>query len=146
MFVNREKHLKTLNDEFNKIGFTFTILYGRRRVGKTRLIKEYIKDKKAFYFLSSLENINITINRMKDELANFYNDDLLKQIQINDIKTLFLYVANKIDEKIVIVIDEFQYLAKLDNSIPSQFQYICDEIFKNKNIHLILCEIGRAHV
>lgn len=139
MFVNREKHLKTLNDEFNRSGFTFTILYGRRRVGKTRLIKEYIKDKKAFYFLSSLENINITINRMKNELANFYNDDLLKQIQINDIKTLFLYIANKINEKIVIVIDEFQYLAKIDNSIPSQFQYICDEIFKNKNIHLILC-------
>ena len=55
-FVNREKEMETLNREYKKEN-SFVVIYGRRRVGKTTLIKEFIKDKKAFYFL--------LINKMK---------------------------------------------------------------------------------
>ena len=48
-FIDREKELETLNKEYKKDN-SFVILYGRRRVGKTTLIIEFIKDKKAFYF------------------------------------------------------------------------------------------------
>ena len=47
-FIDREKELETLNKEYKKDN-SFVILYGRRRVGKTTLIKEFIKDKKAFF-------------------------------------------------------------------------------------------------
>ena len=50
-FINREKELETLNKEYKKDN-SFVVLYGRRRVGKTTLIKEFIKDKKAFYFFA----------------------------------------------------------------------------------------------
>ena len=43
MFVNRIKELKILNDEYKKTKFSFSIIYGRRRVGKTFLIREYFK-------------------------------------------------------------------------------------------------------
>ena len=54
-FIDREKELETLNKEYKKDN-SFVVLYGRRRVGKTTLIKEFIKDKKAFpdFFLKSL--------------------------------------------------------------------------------------------
>lgn len=140
MFVNRSKELKFLNDEYISDRFSFTVLYGRRRVGKTTLLKEFIKDKPAIYFLVTLENFNIVLERLKNIVANFFNDNFLKELDLKDIKQLFLYLSKKdFDKKLIIIIDEFQYLAKIDSSIPSQFQYIVDELLKNKNFHLILC-------
>lgn len=73
-------------------------------------------------------------------MANFFDDDFLRELQLKDIKQLFDYISHKtFEKKLIIIIDEFQYLAKLDSSIPSQFQYIVDELLKNKNIHLVLC-------
>lgn len=140
MFANRDKELQILNDEYCSHEFCFTILYGRRRVGKTALIKEYIADKPSIYFLVTLENFSIVLQRLKSIIADFFNDSFLKGLEIKDIKQLFEYISQKkFDKKLVIIIDEFQYLSKIDNSIPSQFQYIVDELLKSKNIHLVLC-------
>lgn len=140
MFANRVKELKLLNDEYSSSKFSFTVLYGRRRVGKTTLLKEFIKDKPSIYFLATLENFNVVLNRFKDIVAEFLQDSLLKSLELTDIKQLFKYLSNKkFDKKLIIIIDEFQYLSKIDSSIPSQFQYIMDELLKDKNIHLILC-------
>ena len=140
MFVNRYKELELLNDEYVRNSFTFTVLYGRRRVGKTTLLKEYIQDKPSLYFLVTLENITIILKRLQEIVATFLNDEFLRGLQLTDIKQLFEYLANRnFTEKLIIIIDEFQYLAKIDNSMPSQFQYIVDELLQNKNIHLILC-------
>jgi len=140
MFADREKELRLLNQEYSSIGFKFSIIYGRRRVGKTTLLKEYIKDKPSIYFLATLENFHIVLKRFQNIVADFLNDNFLKNLELKDIKQLFEYISNKnFEQKIIIIIDEFQYLSKIDTSIPSQFQYIVDEILKNKNIHLILC-------
>ncbi|WP_170019362.1 ATP-binding protein [Campylobacter sp. RM16190] len=140
MFADRVKELKLLNDEYSSSNFSFTVLYGRRRVGKTTLLKEFIKDKPSIYFLATLENFNVVLNRFKDIVAEFLQDSLLKSLGLTDIKQLFKYLSNKkIGKKLIIIIDEFQYLSKIDSSIPSQFQYIVDELLKDKNIHLILC-------
>lgn len=48
-FIGRTSELATLNAELER-GSGFVVIYGRRRVGKTTLIKEFIKDKCAFYF------------------------------------------------------------------------------------------------
>jgi len=140
MFVNRKNELKTLESEYSAKDFRFTVLYGRRRVGKTTLLKEYISSKPALYFLVTLENKSIVLERLQTVIADFFDDDFLRNIIFKDIKQLFEYIASKsFSKKLVIIIDEFQYLSKIDKSIPSQFQYIVDEILKNKNIHLILC-------
>jgi AAA+ ATPase superfamily predicted ATPase len=73
-------------------------------------------------------------------VADFLNDEFLKEIELKSFEQIFSYLAKQnLSKKIVVVIDEFQYLGKLDKSIPSQFQYIIDEILKSKNIHLVLC-------
>lgn len=140
VFANRYKELKLLNDEYASKKFSFTVLYGRRRVGKTTLLKEFIVNKPSIYFLVTLENFNIVLNRLQNIVADFLGDSFLKSLELKDIKQLFEYLSQKeYGQKLIIIIDEFQYLTKLDNSIPSQFQYIVDELLKNKNIHLILC-------
>ena len=62
-FIGRQSELRTLEQEYRRDG-GFVVIYGRRRVGKTRLIKEFIKDKPAVYFLgvrrwlSLVENVS----------------------------------------------------------------------------------------
>ena len=55
-FIDREDELATLENEYRREGSALVILYGRRRVGKTTLISEFIKDKNALFFLASEES------------------------------------------------------------------------------------------
>ncbi len=140
MFVNRQKELQLLEEEYLSNEFKFTVMYGRRRVGKTTLLKKYISSKPYIYFLVTLESLPVVIQRFKNMVADFLNDEFLKEIELKSFEQIFSYLAKQnLSKKIVVVIDEFQYLGKLDKSIPSQFQYIIDEILKSKNIHLVLC-------
>ena len=50
MFFGRNEELKSMNKRYNKNRFECIVIYGRRRVGKTSLIREFCKDKKAIYF------------------------------------------------------------------------------------------------
>ena len=60
MFYNRKSELKTLEQEYQKRGSAFTVIYGRRRVGKTALIYEYIKDKPLIFIYATEANFLIT--------------------------------------------------------------------------------------
>ena len=51
-FVNRKKELETLRKEYSRKEASFVVIYGRRRVGKTALIKEFCKDKRSIMFLT----------------------------------------------------------------------------------------------
>jgi len=140
MFVDRDRELKLLEKEYSKDDFRLTVLYGRRRVGKTSLIKEYISSRPYVYFLVTLESLPVVLRRFQNLVARFLQDDLLKTLKMESFEQIFSYLARReLPQKIIIVIDEFQYLGKIDRAIPSQFQYIVDEILKSKNIHLILC-------
>ena len=50
MFIGRERELTALQNQYNSSKFEFTVIYGRRRVGKTAIINEFVKDKDVIYF------------------------------------------------------------------------------------------------
>ena len=54
-FLGRHEELATLEREYFN-NHSFVVIYGRRRIGKTTLIKEFIKNKKALYFLADIES------------------------------------------------------------------------------------------
>lgn len=140
MFINREKELTLLEDDYQKEGLRLSVLYGRRRVGKTSLIKKFIQNRPSIYFFVTLENEIILIERFKLLVADFFKDDFLRTLPLQSIDQIFSYIAQKeFAEKLVIVIDEFQYLSKINPSTASIFQRIVDEICAQKNIMLILC-------
>ena len=70
-FIDREEELNTLESEYRREGASLVILYGRRRVGKTSLISEFIKDKKALYFLASEESESQNRLDFKNKAADF---------------------------------------------------------------------------
>ena len=138
-FVDRIKELEFLNKEYNKPNSTLVILYGRRRIGKTALIKEFGKNKDMIYFLSTEESEKQNLKEFKNLVAENLKNDLIKEANIESWETIFKVIVNETKNKKVVVIDEFQYLGKSNSAIPSIFQKIWDEYLKDNNIMLILC-------
>ena len=138
-FIGRTSELATLNAELKR-GSGFVVIYGRRRVGKTTLIKEFIKDKRAFYFLATTESEAQSMKRFAGVLSRTTKNPMLSKVTFTDWLDLFQVVAdNHPDEKKVLVIDEFPYLVKTNPDFPSILQNAWDEVLKDHNVMLILC-------
>lgn len=138
MFIGRKSEISTLEHEYKRNGSSFVVVYGRRRIGKTTLIKEFIKDKKSLYFLATEEVERENIKYFQGLLSEFANIDYIKSIKIEEWQTAFKLIPES-EEKTVIVIDEFQYLCINNKAFASIFQRIWDEILKDKNVMLIVC-------
>ncbi len=139
-FVDRELEMETLQNEYDRDGSALVVLYGRRRVGKTTLISEFIKDKKALFFLASEEAEAQNRNAFKEKVAEFIDSDLLRSADIKNWDVLFKAIMDTpFESKPVIVLDEFQYLGKANPAFPSIFQRIWEEILKDKSVMVILC-------
>jgi AAA+ ATPase superfamily predicted ATPase len=138
-FIGRQSEMKVLDREFNRES-GFVVIYGRRRVGKTTLIKEFIKNKNAMYFLATEEMENGNIKRLANTLGEYTGQSYLKNANFSDWEDLFkIFTAYKPDVKKVLVIDEFQYLVNVNSAFATIFQRIWDEILKDKNVMVILC-------
>ena len=138
-FIGRTSELATLNAELER-GSGFVVIYGRRRVGKTTLIKEFIKDKRAFYFLATTESEAQSMKRFAGVLSRTTKNPMLSKVTFTDWLDLFQVVADDHpDEKKVLVIDEFPYLVKTNPDFPSILQNAWDEVLKDHNVMLILC-------
>ena len=138
-FIGRQTELETLEREYQRDG-SFVVLYGRRRVGKTTLIKEFIRNKTAFYFLATQETEPQSMKRFAGVLARATGNRLLQNASFSDWADLFQAAADyKPEEKKVLVIDEFPYLVKTNPAFPSLLQSVWDERLKDSNLMLILC-------
>ena len=137
-FIGRQSELRTLEQEYRRDG-GFVVIYGRRRVGKTRLIKEFIKDKPAVYFLATEEVEAQSMKRMAGVIARATGNALLGNVTFSDWADLFRAVATyQPDQKKVIVLDEFPYMVKTNPAFPSILQNIWDEFLQDSNVMLIL--------
>ena len=138
-FIGRTSELATLNAELERSS-GFVVIYGRRRVGITTLIKEFIKDKRAFYFLATTESEAQSMKRFAGVLSRTTKTPMLSKVTFTDWLDLFQVVADDHpDEKKVLVIDEFPYLVKTNPDFPSILQNAWDEVLKDHNVMLVLC-------
>ncbi len=118
----------------------FIVLYGRRRVGKTRLVLEFIEGKEGIFYIAEDENPRSQINELKDSIAHKLEDDFLRDTDIENWKELFNYLKKVLPEekKFFLAIDEFSYLIKNDNSLASALQKFWDTFLSNTNVCLIV--------
>lgn len=139
-FIGRTSELSSLEKEYRRDS-SFVVIYGRRRVGKTTLIKEFIKKKaNAFYFLATEELETQSMKRFAGVISRGTGNSVLKSVTFSDWLDLFRVIAEyKPEEKKIIVMDEFPYLVKTNSAFPSILQNAWDEILKDQNIMLILC-------
>lgn len=94
LFVDREMEMETLQSEYKRKGSSLVVLYGRRRVGKTTLINEFIKDKEALFYLASEESETQNRNGFKDKAADFIDSDLLRNANVSNWDSIFKAIIN----------------------------------------------------
>ena len=92
-FVDREKELEFLNSEYAKKESSLVIIYGRRRIGKTSLIKEFEKNKDPIYFLATEESEQQNIQVFKNIVAENLKNNLLLDTSVQKWETIFKEIA-----------------------------------------------------
>ena len=140
MFVGRHQELEQLNQAYQENDFQFTVIYGRRRIGKTSLINEFLKDKKAIYYVALEENAKDNLKRFSDTISIFKNTDQGGKEKFANFEECFKEITRLAQkQRVILVIDEFPYLAKAYPTISSMLQSYIDHEFKETNLFLILC-------
>lgn len=139
MFVGRLGELETLNRLYAQDSFQMAVVYGRRRVGKTMLLTEFVKDKPAIFFSAHEANEHLNLRLFSEAVYRFFQiPDSIGRFQ--NWHDAFSFIAEKAKEaRFILVIDEFPYLASANKSIPSILQNIIDHSLKDSQLFLILC-------
>lgn len=136
-FIDRCEELSFLEKRFQKKEFEFFVIYGRRRIGKTELIKQFIKNKNAIYVVCDKSGLKRNMHRLKKKIAEHFHEPI---IETNDVEEIFSYLSKKAkNQRLIIVFDEFSYLVEKDDSVPSQFQRAIDNYLTHSDSFLILC-------
>ena len=139
-FVNRFSEIKYLHKEWQGKKSALIVIYGRRRIGKTELIKEFIKDKEYLYFLGRKVSEKDNLQFLTLALSQKYKDSFLEKQPFFSWDSFFEYLLNKVRKKTVIVFDEFPYFVSATKGLSSIFQYWWDNKLKdNPHLFLILC-------
>lgn len=140
MIVNRKQELRFLEEKFKSNKSEVIVLWGRRRVGKTYLLKEFSQKHPLIYFLATKTTTKGQLDELATVFAEYFNDSFLKNRSFGTWLDVFEYLKKQPDnKKMVWVVDEFPYLVESDSAIPSIFQKGIDEYLANKNILLVLC-------
>ena len=138
-FINREAELKSLEAQYAAEGSSFVVIYGRRRVGKTTLIREFIRDKKALYFPADKETEAESMKRFAEFLGRYTDQGYLKDAVFDNWRSLFeIFAKHKQDEKKILVIDELPFMVDVNPAFPSILQVAWDSWFQDNNVMLIL--------
>lgn len=139
-FIDRTHEISHLESEYENNNPQFVVIYGKRRVGKTRIIEEFIKGKDAVYYTAAQETDKQQIAEFQNIIASKFNDAFLSSTRIDEWKQMFAYLK-KIwpeDKKIILAIDEVTYLIKSNPSFPSYLQKFWDEYLSKTKTFLIL--------
>ena len=139
MFLGREKELKILSDYYESNTFEFGVIHGRRRVGKTTLLKESIKGKKSLYLLAQQANAKTNL----DLFSKRYGEILgVGQITYDSFRDFFEAIFK--EEHLIVILDEFSYLTEVDASVESVLQGLIDHYKELTSIKFIISgsEIG----
>lgn len=139
-FINRIQEMQTLEDQYNMNSSAMVILYGRRRVGKTSLINEFLKrHTDSLYYLATEESEALNLKAFREQVAEYTSNELLKSANVDWFTVFKFLIEHKTETKKVVVIDEFQYIGEDNNAFPSIMQKIWDTLLKDANVMLILC-------
>ena len=139
MFVSRTDELAVLQKLYDRDKFQMAVIYGRRRVGKTMLISEFIKDKPAIFFSAQEANEQMNLRIFSEKTYEFFNLPRDTSIFADWFDALSFVATKANNMKFVLAIDEYPYIAESSKGMSSILQNIIDHKLLSSNILLILC-------
>ena len=139
-FYCREDELRKLNKRYADDKFECIVIYGRRRVGKTALINEFCKDKPTVFFSALNTTGKENLEALSRAIMSFERPDMeiAPEFRSYDAALDELTVLAK-NQRVVLVIDEYPYLAKAKPAISAMLQHIIDHKWTESKMYLILC-------
>lgn len=144
--VDREKEMSVLQRLWDKGGPTLALIYGRRRIGKTFFLKTFLKAHRGVYFLAADSPPQENLGELLDQIRSTFPDrqDIVLQNYPTWRVAFRLLCDLAKQDPLVVVLDEFAYLAHADASVPSVLQAVWDQDAQESSLKLILCgsELG----
>ncbi len=146
MFIGRENELHTLDKLYHSDRFEFAVIYGRRRVGKTALINEFVKNKTAIFFTGVETNARQNLDNLSRCIMEYYAG-IAVNTSFPSFQAALEYIFELAKEKrIVLVIDEYPYVARASKSLASTLQLLIDKNKDNSKLFLILCGSSMSYM
>lgn len=146
MFIGRERELNALDNLYKSDKFEFAVIYGRRRVGKTALINQFISDKKAIYFMGVESNAKQNLENFSKSIMEFANG-IETESSFLSFQAAFEYVFKLAEkERIILAIDEYPYVARSSESLASTLQLLIDKYKDTSKLMLILCGSSMSYM
>ena len=125
-FTNRTEELALLD----RVSSGLIVLYGRRRIGKTRLITKWCEAKGGYYSQAIEGTTQQQINQIYNDLSSIVGQT---SFALSNWSQLF-ELLDRVEEDLVVCFDEFPYLVAADSSLPSQFQRWIDHSSKQNKL------------
>ena len=141
-FRGRKKELDILQKLYDRNSFAMAVIYGRRRIGKTMLVNEFIGRQrcKSISFTAVEQNEKALLSLMKDTVLEALAPEMRDMIDFPDFDKLFDFVGKyAVNEKIIFFIDEYPYLVKQCSYIQSVLQKQIDHNWKDTNLFFVIC-------
>lgn len=139
MFIGREEELRKLEEQFDGNSFEFSVIYGRKKVGKTALISEFIKDKKAIYCPTMEANEKQNLEIFSQSIMSVAMGTSTN-IVFRDFQDAFEYVGQIAkEERLVFVIDNYPHLDNCYSKISSLLTSMIEDKWIHSKLMLILC-------
>lgn len=146
MFVGRERELDALNKLYKSDKFEFVVIYGRRRVGKTALINQFIENKKAIYFMGVESNAKQNLENFSKSIIE-YASGIETESSFLSFQTAFETVFKLAEkERVILAIDEYPYIAHSSKSLASTLQFLIDKYKDTSKLMLILCGSSMSYM
>ncbi|MBI3033356.1 AAA family ATPase [Candidatus Woesearchaeota archaeon] len=145
-FYDRKQELAMLKSKYAALkSGELLVIYGRRRVGKTELIRQFIKNvpENKFYFYVDL----VEKQGLLDSLSKSVYEQLQETMRFADFSDFLSYIQAKSDNGFVLVLDEFQRFLEVAPEFITQLQNYWDQHLKQKKIMIVLVgsSIGMIH-
>lgn len=142
-FLDREAELARLERSWAAPGAQLVIVWGRRRAGKTRLLGEFVKNKRAIYYAATQQTVEAELAGLAQatrEAAPPRGTDLLAHSGFPDWDTALTYFARLAErQRLAVVLDELPYLVESCPGLPSILQRFWDQHGRRSKLRLLLC-------
>lgn len=141
-FLGREKELHALDGAYRENTSSFVPVYGRRRVGKSALILNFLKRRQGLYYVGKQAPAALQIKEFLEVAARVLNEPLLAEMSPPGWARALQLVFERYrgGEKFVLALDEFQWLVAESPELPSVLQELWDRNWRSSGqLMLILC-------
>ena len=141
MFIGRKQELQFLEDKYNSKNGQLVVLYGRRRVGKTETLREFCRNKPHVFYSCREISDKLQLRSFSEKLMNEKIPAASYIKEFADWEAALRCITDLPygDNKKLLIIDEFPYMCRNNESIPSILQNLWDEVFKDENVMIVLC-------